>query len=384
MKKLIFRNIFKDITYFFIVTSLSLTLIVWVIQAVNYLDFVSEDGHSFKVYFMYSLLSLPKIFSKLILFVFFISVFFTISKYEENNEILIFWNYGIQKNEFINKIIQFSLIYFLLSILLSVFFVPKTLDLAKSYIRDSNIDYFPSLIKTQHFNDTASNLTIFVEKKNLNGLIENIFIKENLGSKSQIISAKKGLLAKKNNIYFLILYNGNIINIDYGVDSTGKIVSAKNTNIIKFDKSEFNLSKFESKSTVFPKIQETNSIKLIECLNSFSRNGKNYSKGLFRCNEGSVNAVFKETYKRIILPFYILMCAFVASCLVIKSKTHFNFLKYKIVIFLSGFMLITFSEGSANVLSYLELYKSSIVLIPFSICILIYLIIIRSKKFKNL
>ena len=78
MKKLIFRNFFKDITYFFIITSLSLTLIVWVIQAVNYLDFVSEDGHSFSVYFMYSLLSLPKIFSKLILFVFFISVFFSV------------------------------------------------------------------------------------------------------------------------------------------------------------------------------------------------------------------------------------------------------------------------------------------------------------------
>ena len=49
MKKLIFRNIFKDITYFFLITSVSLTLIVWVIQAVNYLDFVSEDGHSFTV-----------------------------------------------------------------------------------------------------------------------------------------------------------------------------------------------------------------------------------------------------------------------------------------------------------------------------------------------
>ena len=51
MKKLIFRNIFKDITAFFIITSLSLTLIVWVIQAVNYLDFVSEDGHSFNSLF---------------------------------------------------------------------------------------------------------------------------------------------------------------------------------------------------------------------------------------------------------------------------------------------------------------------------------------------
>ena len=50
MEKLIFKKFFIDTTIFLIIGTLSLTLIVWVIQAVNYLDFVSEDGHSFKVY----------------------------------------------------------------------------------------------------------------------------------------------------------------------------------------------------------------------------------------------------------------------------------------------------------------------------------------------
>ena len=78
MKKLIFRNIFKDISTLFIIISLALTLIVWVIQAVNFLDFVTEDGHSFTVYFKYSLLTLPKIFTRLFPFAFLISMFFTI------------------------------------------------------------------------------------------------------------------------------------------------------------------------------------------------------------------------------------------------------------------------------------------------------------------
>ena len=373
MKKLIFRNIFKDITYFFLITSISLTLIVWVIQAVNYLDFVSEDGHSFQVYFMYSLLSLPKIFSKLILFVFFISVFFTISRYEENNEILIFWTHGIKKSEFINKLILFSFLYFLLNIALSTFIVPKTQDLAKSYIRDSNIDYFPSLIKTEHFNDAASELTIFVEKKDNNGLIKNIFIKENVQeNKSQIISAKEGFLAKKNNSFYLILYNGNIVNID-----------SKNTNIIKFEKSEFNLSKFGSKSTIFPKIQETESIKLYECLNSFIKYKIRYEDGKFRCNESSINDVFKELYKRLILPFYIILSAFVAGCLVINSKTQMNFSRFKIFIFLIGFLFILFSEGSSNFLSLFDLYKSIVVLIPFILITIIYFIFINSKKVRS-
>ena len=374
MKKLIFRNIFKDITTFFLITSLSLTLIVWVIQAVNYLDFVSEDGHSFKVYFMYSFLSLPKIFSKLFLFVFFISVFFTISKYEENNEILIFWNYGIKKTEFINKIIKFSFIYFLISVIFSFLIVPKTQDLARSYIRDSKIDYFPSLIKSQHFNDTVKNLTIFVEEKTGNGLIKNIFIKENYdGNRSKIINAKEGVLVKKNNFFYLVLLDGKIINID-----------SRNTNIIKFEKTEFNLSKFSTKTTVFPKIQETNSIKLIKCLNSFINNKEGFFEKLFVCNKSSVNAVLQEMYKRLIIPLYIIIVGFVASCLVIKSKNQFDSIKFKSIIFILGFIFIIFSEGSINILSFDNLNKSTILLIPFIGCIVGYLIFISSRKLKLL
>ena len=74
MKKLIFKKFSKDLIQFFLLVSLSISLIIWVIQAVNYLDFVTEDGHSFKIYFLYTLLSLPKIFSKILPFIYFLSI----------------------------------------------------------------------------------------------------------------------------------------------------------------------------------------------------------------------------------------------------------------------------------------------------------------------
>ena len=95
MKKLIFKKFLKDLTGFLLLVSLSIGLIVWVIQAVNFLDFVSEDGHSFKVYFFYTLLNLPKIFSRILPFIFFVSLFYMIIKYENNNELIIFWTIGI-------------------------------------------------------------------------------------------------------------------------------------------------------------------------------------------------------------------------------------------------------------------------------------------------
>ena len=115
MKKLIFRRFSIDIAGFFLLAVVSIGLIVWIIQAVNYLDFVSEDGHSLKVYFSYTILNLPRIFSKILIFIFFISVFYIINKYEENNEILVFWTNGIKKITFINFIAKFSFFFMLFS-----------------------------------------------------------------------------------------------------------------------------------------------------------------------------------------------------------------------------------------------------------------------------
>ena len=53
--KMIYKKFFEDINNFFLILLLSFGLIVWVIQAVNFLDFVTEDGHGFKIYFLYTL-----------------------------------------------------------------------------------------------------------------------------------------------------------------------------------------------------------------------------------------------------------------------------------------------------------------------------------------
>jgi lipopolysaccharide export system permease protein len=111
MNKLIFRKFSLDILSFFLIASLSITFIVWVIQAVNLLDLVSDDGHSLRVYFYYVSLNLPKIFSKTIIFVFFISIFYVINKYNNTNELIVFWNNGIQKIKFINFILRFSIFF---------------------------------------------------------------------------------------------------------------------------------------------------------------------------------------------------------------------------------------------------------------------------------
>ena len=343
MKKLIFKKFAKDIFQFFLLVSISISLIVWVIQAVNFLDIVTEDGHGFRVYFLYTLLSLPKIFSKILPFIYFVSIFYIILKYENNNELIIFWTIGIKKLDFVNILLKFSILYLILQLLFTTFIVPNTLDKARSYIRSSNVDLYSSIIQEKKFIDAVKDLTIFVEEKNNNGELKNIFLKEKIGENEyQVIFSKKGLIQTKNNKSTLLLLDGRIINN-----------SNENTNSFEFSETELNLSKFSTHTTTHPKIQEITTYDVIACIvriknfsSSFVVNKFKTNKYLINCQLDNIKISFQEIFKRIILPFYLPVLTLIASLIIIKSKDDYEFFKYKLGLFILGVMTIIISEVS--------------------------------------
>jgi len=372
MKKLIFKNIISEILLFLFLSLFALTIIIWIIQAVNFLDLVSEDGHSFSIYFKFSLLSIPKILSRILIFVLFISIFYVISKYEENNEILIFWTNGINKTQFINSVLIFSIIFIILQLCLNSLIVPKSLDLGRKYIRTSGIELFPSLLKEKKFIDTVSDLTIFIDKKSNDGKLKKIFLKDKFDDdNSKIIIAKEGQILSKNNSYYLMLEKGRMLNLE-----------KKNTNIIEFSESELNLSLYSTKTTTFPKIQEIGSEEILECLVSYYQINKNYTKRNFVCNETSIQSVNKEFFRRFINPVYILLVTFIAASLVLKSKDEKNYLKFKYFIFVLGITTIILSEVSAEYLNFDDALSSILIATPFFLGLLVYFTLFKKAYSK--
>tara|TARA_B100000242_G_scaffold292232_1_gene267200 strand:+ start:655 stop:1794 length:1140 start_codon:yes stop_codon:yes gene_type:complete len=375
MKKKIFKNFLVETTEFFILSSCAVTIIVWVIQAVNYLEFVTEDGHSFKIYFLYTIYSLPKIFSKLLPFMFFFSIFFTLIKYEEQNQTLIFWTNGINKITFVNTIIKYSFIFVLINFIFSLIIVPICQDKARSFIRESNVDYLPLLIKPKKFIDTVEKLTIYSDKKDKN-ILENIIIKDSYSrSKSKVIYAKKGYFIKNGDSNFLVLTNGKILNINKG-----------KTNSFDFNETQINLSKYTSKTTKTPKIQEINSKDLFDCLlkGKISKNDSDILNEslVFRCNKtlNLKNKISQELFSRIFKPFYIPLLALVGSLLLIKSKISQGFEKYKFKIFTLGVVIVSTSEITTKFYSA-NIYESIMIfLIPLILFISLYLYL--KKQFR--
>jgi len=376
MNKLIFKKILTDYLNFFIIAIISTSLIVWVFQSVNFLDIIIDDGRGYLTYLNYSLLNFPKIISKLLPFILFFSFFYILNNYENKNELLIFWNYGINKIKLVYFFFYFSLMLVIIQILLSSIVVPNSLQYSRSIITESNINLFEGFIKPKRFNDTVKNLTIYSEDTNENGDLINIFIKKDSKFNFQITYAKIGRLKTGvNNI--LELYDGQTINF-----------FNKKITTFNFQKTDFSLNKLETNIIELNKIQETKTIVLLSCLNKLFDidvhilNNVNLSNAEHNCTIENLDNIFKELYKRMLIPLYIPVLFLTTLILILSSKESKNHSSRKFIIFLLNFFIIIFSETSLKFISDSIFENLLVSLIPI---ILIFFLILNFNyqlKFK--
>ncbi len=375
MKKIIYRKFLYDCITFFIITLISTSVIIWVFQAVNYLDIIIEDGRGYGVYLLYSFLNLPKIITKILPFAFFFSFSYVIAKYELNNQLIIFWNFGVNKIKLINFFLIFSLLIFLIQIVLTSILVPKSQNLARGLIRNSEFNFFDNFIKVKKFNANIKRLTVYTESKDNNGGYNNIYIKKNINKNEyQIIYAKKGIFKSNINSPVLELYDGQNTNM-----SNGKITN------FSFAKSEFNLGTYSPDIILVKKTQEHNTFELISCLKKLiSKNMQEIQKFKLKvrnCKIENFDNIISELYKRLMMPLYLPVLMLISLFLIIKTKEKINYSKYRAFIFLVGFSIIIFSETSLRLISNSYFYNILIMSVPLCLILIIYFYLLLKFRF---
>ena len=349
MNNKINKYFFKEFSYLFVLILITISFIVWVIQAVNFLDFVTEDGHSFAVYFKYSILTLTKIFTRLFPFAFLTSMFFTILRFRKSNELLILWLSGLNKIKFVQFTILISILIIILQIILSTTLNPLSLEVSRSILKSSDIGFYPSLIKEKKFNDTIKNLTIFIDKKN-NGLMEKIYLRDDTSNlESKTIISNSGKIINLNGSNILQLYDGTIETEKKG-----------NIDFVKFDELNINLSLFSTKTTTHAKIQERSTLALLNCYDFF----QNYffyliKKCQLRIDSQTIKEITAELNSRFGMSLYMLLIGVIINYLIIaknneqNQKSNFLIFFISILVIVGAEILVRYSSSSfINLIAY--------------------------------
>ena len=138
----------------------------------------------------------------------------------------------------------------------------------------------------------------------------------------------------------------------------------------EFDKIDYDLSKFESKTIKVAKIQELPSMKIINCSISLMKN-ISYRDELFFCDIDKLRNINQEIYKRFVKPMYFPLITLVCCFLLTFSRIENNFSLKTVKVFLYVFFILVLSE---ILMRYIEVSKILLVFVM-TLPILIYFFI---------
>ena len=358
----IYHNFINEIIKTFLLTLFGLSVIAITVRAVNFLDLIVENGYPLSIYFQYSLLNFLGLAPKFIPFSFLIALTIFIIKHLQNNELLILWTAGVKKIQVVNVFFLSSLIILIFYLILTIIISPISLNKSRYLLNKEEYNSILPVLKTQEFNDTFKGLTFFVERK-INNEVQNVFLQDkgnhfkNLSSnieKNSVTSiiAQKGIIEKK----IIILLNGQII-------SSNK--RNEESEIIQFDQLNIDLSEINTNTIKDPKLQETSTLSLINCL---------IKKNLTNPNCDAKNEIIATLNRRIVLPFYIPVIGLISSLLLISSKKIFL---NKNLIFGYSFLLLVLIELSVRYTGINSYVFYGFVILPLIMIILTYSILNR-------
>jgi len=378
LKNKIYNYLSIEIIKSFITILLTFTAIAWTVRAVSFLELMIDDGFSAYIYFKYSLLNISAILTRFVPLSFLLALVISISKFERQNELLILWTTGLNKIKITNVFFIVAGFVTLFQIILAVIINPLSLNKSRALLGETKNKQINSILKTNDFSDNFEGVTFYINSKNENGEMINIFIKDKsgtfatlgmgsdaVGSKNSTIYAKKGYIKNDK----LVLFDGVIQTLN----------EKKELRNVNFKQTDLAISNFSTRTIKQPKIQETSTMDLVNCFLK-----KDKESDVLNCSfKNDKREVLETISRRTSMPLFIPLIAAIASFLLIyKKESKSSYLK-KYFIFIIAFVILIFSEISLK-LTGLSIFNFYMFLSsPLVLSLICYFILIKTMLHEN-
>ena len=367
----IYQNFLIEIIKNFFLFLFIFSLIALTVRAVNFLDLIVDNGYPVSTYFAYSLLNLFGLVPKFIPISFLFSLLLFVLKHNDG-EFVILWTSGVDKLKIVNIMLLSSILILIFYIAFAAFISPSALNKSRQLLANDKFNSFLPTVRSKQFGDTFIGLTFIVDEKK-DTEIESVFLHDtgnnlkNLSSDSKntlstTVVAKKGVVDKKK----LSLIDGQII-------SSKK--NNEDNELISFELLNIDLTNFATTTIKKPKIQETSTIKIINCL--FKKNVDNEL-----CNNRTSKKEFAPNLiRRLVLPLYIPSIVLICAFLVLKTrKIYLN----RFFIFVYSLTILVFTELFLRYTAISTTVKFIYIFSPFIIFSILYIILIYMLSNKTI
>lgn len=277
---------------------MTLTGIVWLTQALKFIDLIVNRGLDVSTFIYLSSLLIPSLLLVIIPIALFVSVLMTYNRLISDSELIVMKSAGLSRLDVTKPALIVAATIALFGYLISLYLLPasyREFKETQAFIRDN---YASVLLQEGVFSTPTSGLTVYIESREDNGMLKGILVHDSRSSETSITyMAQEGRLTNSANGAQFELINGSM-------QETNK--ESGNLTFLNFESYPFDLSSFTNKANTRRRTPEERYI--------FDLLAPQESDIKFR------NKLLAEGHNRIIWPLYGIVLTLIALASLLSGQ----------------------------------------------------------------
>jgi len=230
------RYIFRTTFGAFLVVLVSLTLLIWVTQALRDVDIMTNQGQTVLVFVGITGLIIPLLVLVIAPIALLIAVAHTLNKMSTDSEIIVMNAAGMSPWLLFRAFMNVAIVVAILVTSISAYFAPKGLRMLRDWLTEVQANVVSTIVQPGRFTSLQSGVTIRIRERRPNGQLVGIMLDDRRNVKERLtVLAETGDLIDNANGTFLVLQNGVV---------QRREPERKEPALVVFDRYAFDLSQF--------------------------------------------------------------------------------------------------------------------------------------------
>jgi lipopolysaccharide export system permease protein len=230
------RYMFRTTMGAFVITLVSLTVVMWFTQAIREFDLITSQRQTVFVFVGITGLLIPLLVMMVAPISLVLAVAHVLNKLSSDSEIIVINAAGVSPWRLIRPFIASALVVSILVSGIALYISPKSLRELRDWVTQVRTDILTNIVQPGRFATLGGNLTFHIADRRPNGVLVGIFLDDRRNPQEHATYlAEQGEIVKNEAGSFLVLEKGSVQRIEAG---------QHDPRIVTFDRYAFDLSKF--------------------------------------------------------------------------------------------------------------------------------------------
>jgi lipopolysaccharide export system permease protein len=230
------RYMFRATMGAFLITLVSLTVVIWFTQAMREFDLITSQRQTLLVFVGITGLIIPLLVMMIAPIALVMASAHVINKLSSDSEIIVMNAAGISPWLLLRPFIVAALVVSVLLGVIAAYVSPRSLRALRDWSAQVRADILTNIVQPGRFTTVGGNLTFHIADRRQNGLLVGIFVDDRRDPKEHsTYLAEQGEIVKNDSGSFLVFQGGSIQRLETG---------QRDPRIVMFDRYAFDLSQF--------------------------------------------------------------------------------------------------------------------------------------------